>query len=645
VSASPQDKGTRFVGPRTGTAIAIAFAVSLLLMTTAANAIAHHHRRGPHLAVDAKPAAADEGAAVSLSGKVTGKLGSPLRRYKVSLESGQGGHLAAIGFARLNSKQGFSLKFQAPRQSGTTTLRVQLQLGKKRIAQSKKWTLVVRGHVTPARASESPKPSTAPKTLVLDPGTIISAPAPGESGPLKLHGVSGVGVGDVIAVGIGPATPDGFLGRVVSVTQEGEDLIVGTVPAELPEALPEGEFEQVIAAEEFDTANAGAVPQSAPAQSTAGSGPVVQAVHLSLKCQAGASVQVTGNVAVNPKIEISGGWGVFSGLHAKFIGSVSASSELAASAEAAASCSVGPQTLFKKTMAPIEFTVGPVPVVVVPVLSATLSAEGKVEASVETEVHGSITAKAGIEYAHGSAHPVAGFEKDFGWTPPEPDGKAHLEAKVSPTLSLLVYGVGGPSATFNAGLAVDADTNATPAWTLTAPISLTAKLAIPVLGISTGDLTVYQHSFLLAQAGQDSVQGFIHFDELPEETEITNQYASDGVVFDSPVYITSDGSNPTSPVLSGEPRFEGSIVGHFVVPGTDIPTTVNLLELDAGYIDNPGSVEIVAHLANGQTRTAVADHLGIDQISMATRGISSFTVQEVSEEGNGFAIDNLGFSQ
>jgi hypothetical protein len=636
-------------GSRTTAVAAILIATSLVLMAAAASATAAHHpkKKFARLTLAAKPASVEQGATVDLSGKVKGMLPSPAHRYQVSVQSGKGKKLTKVGSAQVTSKRGFAVHFQAAT-PGTLTLRLQLSLGGKKVSRSKPWKLVVR----PRRQTPSPAPSPAPqtasgrKTVVLAPNSVTAAPPPGEFGTLRLTGVSGLNVGDIIAVGIGPATPDGFLGKVVSVAQEGGELVVGTVLAELPEALPEGEFDQEIQGEEFDTANPGAIPDSAPAHLSSSSEPVVmQHVNISLKCAASAAVQVSGNVAINPKIEIGGGWGPFSGLHAKFIGSVEASSELAASAEAAASCKVGPQTLFKKTMKPIEFSVGPIPVVVVPILSATLSAEGKVEASVATEVHGSVTAKAGIEYSKGDVHPVAGFEKNFGWTKPEPDGKAHLEATVSPTLNLLVYGVGGPSATFNAGLAVDADTNATPAWTLTAPISLTAKLAIPALHISTGDLTVYEHTFLLAQADEESIQGQIHFDELPEGTEITDQYAGVGVVFDSPVYITSDGSNPASPVLSGEPRFEGAVVGHFVVPGTEVPTTVNELELDAGYIDNPGSVEIVAQLANGQTRTAIADHLGIDQISMATRGIESFTVQEVSEEDNGFAIDNLGFSR
>jgi hypothetical protein len=622
----------------------VAFATTLTLVVgvTAASA-AHHHPQPPRLIVTSKPAAGEEGTKLVLDGQVKGHLKHSSNRYTAAVQLAQNGHFDTVGTAHLR-KQKFELDFVAPAQSGTIDLRVQLLSGGKQVAVTKPWKFVVKARAG-AAATLQGGPTPEKRTLVISPGNVGAAPGPGEPGILRLTGVGGVNPGDIVAIGIGPNTPDGFLGRVISVQQVGGELVLDTVPAELPEALPEGEFDQEVEAEEIDTAS----PSSASAQtssiSSGAPAAIKQSVSASISCSASAKVQVSGNVAINPKIEISGGWGPFSGLHAKFIASVSASTELAALADAAANCKVGPQTLFKRVLRPIEFTVGPVPVVVVPIVSAALSAEGEVQAFVESEVHASITAKAGIEYSHGGAHPVAGFEKDFGWTPPEPTGTAHLEAKVSPQLDLLVYGVAGPTATFNAGLAVDADTSADPEWTLTAPVSLTAKLAVPALGISTGTLTVYQHSFLLAQAGENGIQGQIHFDELPEETIVTDQYSDEGVVFDTPVFITSDGSNPTSPVLSGEPRFEGPISGHFVIPGTNTPTTVNFLELDAGYIDNPGSVEIVAHLANGQTRIAVADHLGIDQISMATRGIQSFTVQEVSEEAAGFAIDNLGFSR
>jgi hypothetical protein len=620
----------------------------VMLAVFASTAAASHHRKHHQAAVlkiAVKPATVEAGGGFTVSGRILHADPRHLGGYRVELQEKQGKKFATLAGSKPDGKGEFTENLTAPTAAGTVLLRLRLSLHKREVDHTKDWSLSVRvkeggGHGEPPRSQS---------TLVLDPQSILSVPEPGQPGQVRVSGNPNVQTGDIIAIGIGPGSPDGFLGRVTSVKTEGAVTVLETVPATLPEALPEGEFSQEIEAEEFEVENSeadelSAVAAGAHARSTGPKGSL-QAIPVrdSFSCNGGATVTVNGAVSIKPSIDIGGGWSPFGGVHAHFIGKASASTELSARADGSASCNAGPFKLFTKTLQPIAFSVGPIPVVVVPVISAFLSADGNVEVAVESEVHGSITAEAGIEYAHGQASPVGHFDKDFGWSPPEPEGNAHLEAKVSPTLDLLVYGVGGPEVQFNAGLALDANLFEDPAWTLTAPVSLTAKLAIPALDISTGTLTVYQHTFPLAQAGETAIQGLIHFDEYPEGTVITNQYANVGVVFDSPVFITEDGSNPTSPVLSGEPLFEGPIEGHFVKPGTNTPTTVNLLQLDAGYINNPGSVEIVAHLANGNTRTAIANHLAIDQISISARGIESFTVQEVGEEDAGFAIDNLGF--
>jgi hypothetical protein len=624
-------------------ALAVSLAVTSVLIlgpaSVALGSSSHRHHPSPQIQVLVKPAAVDAGAGVNVAGRIAhpGKSGA----YRIDLQTKLGKKFSTVVTAKPTAKHRYSLDYRPSATSGTVKLRVRLRRGGRELSHSRPWSLSVRGRQPAAPASPTSR------TLVLDPATVLSVPAPGEAGTLRLAGYVDLRVGDVIAIGLGPNTPNGFLGRITSVSHDDTSTTAETVPATLPEALPEGEFSQHVDGGEVDSeTSAVRNSESAPASSgdsssTNGLGPIP--VKVSFHCAAGAKVQVAGSVALNPTIDIDAGWSPFGGVHARFVGKATASAELSASADAAASCQVGPQLLFKRVLRPITFSVGPVPVVVVPVASAYLSAEGKVEVSVDSEIHGSVTASAGIEYSHGDAHPVGGFEKEFGWTPPDPQGSAHLGAKVSPTLDLLIYGVGGPQAQFDVGLAVDADLFNDPAWTLTAPVALTAKLAIPALHISSPTLTVYQHTFLLAQAGDDPVQGLIHFDEFSQGTAITDQYRDLGVIFDSPVFISSDGANPTSPVLSGTPQFVGPIVGHFVKPGTDTPTTVNVLQLDAGYIDNPGSVEIVATLSDGRTRTAIADHLGIDQISISTRGIRSFSAQAVSQEDAGFAIDNLGF--
>jgi hypothetical protein len=609
-------------------------------------AVASHskHHRSASLRILIKPAAVDAGGSVPVSGRIVhpGKRG--FGRYRVDLQVKVGKRFTTVSSDKPSAKGRYEIGYVASTTPGAVMLRLRLRLHKHEVIHTKAWSLSIRARQPAASVSGT-------STVVLNPAVVISVPPPGEPGTLRISGHADLHVGDIVAVGIGPNTPDGFLGRVTAISYEGDTTVVETVPATLPEALPEGEFSEHLDGGEIDSEASVAKVSGIDATSTDGGSASTSSqrpippipLNVSLHCGGGVQVRVGGSVAINPTIDIGGGWSPFGGVHARFIGRATASTELFASADASASCNVGPQLLFQRVLRPIGFTVGPVPVVVVPVVSAYLSADGNVEVSVDSEVHGSVTASAGIEYSKGEAHPVGGFEKDFGWTPPDPSGSAHLGAKVSPTLDLLVYGVGGPRAQFNAGLDVEANLFNDPAWTLTAPISLTAKLAVPALGISTPELTVYSHTFLLAQAGDDSPQGLIHFDEFPEGTTITDQYSDVGVVFDSPVFISSDGANPTSPVLSGVPQFQGPIVGHFVKSGTNTPITVNVLQLDAGYIDNPGSVEIVANLADGRTRTAIADHLGIDQISISTRGIRSFTVQAVSQEDAGFAIDNLGF--
>jgi hypothetical protein len=85
----------------------------------------------------------------------------------------------------------------------------------------------------------------------------------------------------------------------------------------------------------------------------------------------------------------------------------------------------------------------------------------------------------------------------------------------------------------------------------------------------------------------DAADPAITFSEYPVGTVITNQYASLGIIFSggssagSP-FITTDASNPTSPVLSGSPLFNGPIQGSFV-DANGKPATVTQFQLDAGY--------------------------------------------------------------
>jgi len=141
-------------------------------------------------------------------------------------------------------------------------------------------------------------------------------------------------------------------------------------------------------------------------------------------------------------------------------------------------------------------------------------------------------------------------------------------------------------------------------------------------------------------------QPIITFSEFPVGTAIGSQYLTDGIKFtgDNP-YITTDGSNPTSPVLSGTPRFQGSITGTFFVPGTTAPQRTGVLafSVDVGYIDNPNSVEVVYFDMKGKRLgSLLASAFGIDTLNVTSSiPIGSFTVHSVTNEPYGWAIDNV----
>ncbi|GAA2986918.1 SGNH/GDSL hydrolase family protein [Actinokineospora diospyrosa] len=136
--------------------------------------------------------------------------------------------------------------------------------------------------------------------------------------------------------------------------------------------------------------------------------------------------------------------------------------------------------------------------------------------------------------------------------------------------------------------------------------------------------------------------GAITFSEFGLGTQITTQYRDQGVVFNEGSFITADSANPTSPVLSGTPKFQGEIALEIVDPGTGGPAATSGIEFDVGYIDSRNSVEIAYYGLDGARLGAVrANAIGINHIRLPLAGIHRVTIDNTEEEPAGFAIDNV----
>lgn len=108
-------------------------------------------------------------------------------------------------------------------------------------------------------------------------------------------------------------------------------------------------------------------------------------------------------------------------------------------------------------------------------------------------------------------------------------------------------------------------------------------------------------------------------------------------------FITNDGANPTSPVLSGTPTFNGPIAMLFSVDQFGVG-------LDGGFFNAIGGTAITAFDRQGTVLGSVLNTgLGIEFLGLVTddntASIAGLLFSLVGPEPAGFAIDNLRFGQ
>ncbi len=102
--------------------------------------------------------------------------------------------------------------------------------------------------------------------------------------------------------------------------------------------------------------------------------------------------------------------------------------------------------------------------------------------------------------------------------------------------------------------------------------------------------------------------------------------------------ITTDGANPTSPVLAGDYGYQAPVEIKFLKP-------VVSASFDAGYFDSIASTKITFYDAKGK---ALVSYVNIDESIQpftytSLSGISKISIVIDDDEPAGFAIDNLSF--
>lgn len=315
--------------------------------------------------------------------------------------------------------------------------------------------------------------------------------------------------GEVMVGGSCANAPRGFLRKVTAVRMAGAQTIVETTPATLEDAIVQGrvEFNQALKPESVQqTALAAGV--SAP---VTGGGASEPAFHLELERvviydadghpeTTGDQVIVNGSVDVKPTISFR--WEVRQDAMPviKFTINAEQRAELNLEAKLAKDSLKAEKELARYILTPVTVMVGILPVVFVPEVTISVSANGQVQVGVKTGITENATVTAGAEYAGGQWTPIAQYTPQFTFTPPTLYATLDAKGTVGARVELLLYGIAGPYAELNGYLELKADTRKAPWWELFGGIYAPVGVDGDLLDVPPIKLVAIEAKTKLAQA-------------------------------------------------------------------------------------------------------------------------------------------------
>ena len=141
-------------------------------------------------------------------------------------------------------------------------------------------------------------------------------------------------------------------------------------------------------------------------------------------------------------------------------------------------------------------------------LAMAVKADADLEVGVTTDVHQTASFTIGAQYAHGSFSPVCTKSFSAGCDPPTIYGTAAVKAAIGPQLSTTICDVAGPYAGVDGYGAFEADSTATPWWTLHGGLEGSVGFEMKILSHTLADWSYthdfYDHVFAQAPSGSNA---------------------------------------------------------------------------------------------------------------------------------------------
>ena len=322
--------------------------------------------------------------------------------------------------------------------------------------------------------------------------------------------LDGLTSGEVIVGGVGAQTPYGFLRKVTSISSSGGQVVVETQAAALEEAIESGtaQISHVLTPDQIQR------------------GMVARGVSLAVAPQLEDEFYFTledvvlydddGNLGTEyDQITADGSIRLAPGFDFRLVVDDFLLEELSfvldtkETVELEIKCEVDLLAIEEKKeiarhyFSPIIVMVGPVPVVMLPVLTVNVGVDGSVHVGVTTGVTQQATLAAGVQYADAAWSPIAEFSNQFQYNPPMLSAGLDLKGYAGANLSLMLYGLAGPYAEINAYLELEADIFETPWWTLYGGLEVPVGAKVEVLSHLIADYEAVAIGYILTLATAD----------------------------------------------------------------------------------------------------------------------------------------------
>ena len=304
--------------------------------------------------------------------------------------------------------------------------------------------------------------------------------------------LAAVAPGEIMVAAPSNAAPDGFLRRVTAVNTTGGQVVVQTQAATLEDAIQQGE---VYVNQRLSPTNAQAV-EIAPGITLMPSSVVSPDASFYVKMEDVVVYDDDGNLSTKDDQVVANGSIEFAPtVDFRLLIRDWEIEELYFAANAQETAELEFETKLQKSLIEKEFLlsdpiqlaqivamVGPVPVVLIPVLTFQVGIDGSVHVGVVTRVEQVLTATAGARYAGGAWGPVSELSNQFTFTPPTLHAGLDFKGYANARLQLLLYGVAGPYASVGPYLKLEADTSKTPWWELYGGLEVPVGVRVDLLG-------------------------------------------------------------------------------------------------------------------------------------------------------------------